>query len=180
MSKKAVRILVIIILAIIVASIIISKNENSGKNINNTTETQDIVNKNVEKNMTNIFRHPSLGFSFEYLNDYNLSQLKDDVSETALVRKDGNGAQIYISDFSADVVFDAELVERELAGEKMEDLKNINMAGGFPAVSFSSSDPSLGDTLEVWFERGGKLYQITAQVGQDELLKTITDSWKFE
>jgi hypothetical protein len=167
MNQKFRYISVIIILVVIVAGFAFYNGKNGG---NNTTETQGDIST---------FKHPNLGFSFNFPNDYTQTQLEDDAGETILLQKNSRGAQIYISDFSADVTFNSQLVKKELSGEKIDNLKDINMAGGFSAVSFSSSDPSLGDTLEVWFEREGKLYQITAQSGNDTLLQFITDSWKF-
>jgi len=182
MSKKSKYILIVVILAVIAFGFAFYRRGSNEKNGNNAVETPVSINENVEKksDKINIFKHPSLSFSFEYLSNYNLSQLGDGAGETILVQKDGQGAQVYISDFLAEVVFNAQLVKQELAGEKMDNLKDISMFGGFPAVSFSSSDPSLGDTLEVWFVRGEKLYQITAQAGRGELLKTLAESWRFE
>jgi len=186
MNKKLKYILIIIILAVVI--IFASYKWGSDKqNLNNIVPNQNLINENtlinenIEKksDKINIFRSSDSSFSFEYLSNYKLSQLTDDVSESILIQENGRGLQIYITDFTANMVFNAKLVKQELVGEKINNLKDVNMPGGFPAVSFSSTDPSLGDTFEIWFVKAGKLYQITAEVNHQTLLQTLIDSWKF-
>lgn len=141
------------------------------------------VAQNVKKisNSKNIFEHPTLAFSFEYLSEYSITELNDDGGGTILLQKNGKGTQIYITDFYySDLNFNAEFVKKELEGEKVSDLKDIMAKGNFSAVSFASSDPSLGDTLEIWFVKDSKLYQITTQLGNEKLAETVIDSWKFQ
>lgn len=124
------------------------------------------------------YTHPDLNFSFEYPGNYKLANLQDEQGETILLQNLGRGAQIYISSFSGKE-FNASVVRQNLSNEKLENLKDIAMPGGFNAVSFSGKDQSLGEVWDVWFVAGGKLYQITSQPGHDALLKTLVESFKF-
>jgi len=127
------------------------------------------------------YTHPDLGFTISYPGNYAISKnMADDQGETILLQNNGKGAQIYISDFSGSE-FNSAIVRRELAQEKLNNLKDIVMpAGNFNAVSFSGKDPALGEVWDVWFVKNGKLYQITSQSGQDQLLKSLVESFKFE
>lgn len=126
------------------------------------------------------YAHPDGDFTFDYLPQYQISQLEDDQGETLLLQNNGHGLQVYISDFPANTELNSNLVRRELSGQQLDNLKDIVMPGGFNAVSFSSKDASLGNIWDVWFTRNGKFYQITSQSVHDEVLKKVVESLKFE
>jgi|GEM_PF-3632370 len=155
----------------------------------NKSDTTNVANQSNGSNQTNqsksieplSYTHPDLGFTISYPGNYAISKnMADDQGETILLQNNGKGAQIYISDFSGSE-FNSAIVRRELAQEKLNNLKDIVMpAGNFNAVSFSGKDPALGEVWDVWFVKNGKLYQITSQSGQDQLLKSLVESFKFE
>ena len=150
------------------------------------------INESNKTNLTNTptdsgasselfsYAHPELGFSFNYPGNYQISNLADDQGETILLQDNGKGAQIYISDFVSKEEFNSAMVRRELGQDKLNNLKDIAMPGGFNAVSFSGQDKALGEVWDVWFVKNGKLYQITSQPGQEKLLKSLVESLKFE
>lgn len=51
---------------------------------------------------------------------------------------------------------------------------------GIPATAFMSEDATLGQTREVWFLKGGYLYEITAPLSSDTWLENVLQTWKFE
>lgn len=155
-------------------------NGNKDANSQNGTTNEAQNNKPLsDPNQILSYTHPDLGFTISYPGNYVISNLADDQGETVLLQNNGKGAQIYISDFSGND-FNSGVVRQNLSGEKLENLKDIVMPGGFTAVSFSGKDPSLGEVWDVWFVQNDKLYQITSQPGQDKLLKSLVESFKFE
>jgi hypothetical protein len=53
------------------------------------------------------------------------------------------------------------------------------MVDGTPATSFVGYNDQMGDTREVWFIRGGYLYEVTTFKGFEAELDTILQSWHF-
>jgi hypothetical protein len=53
------------------------------------------------------------------------------------------------------------------------------MVDGAPAKSFSGYNDAMDATREVWFIRGGYLYEVTTYKGFDDQLTEALQSWKF-
>lgn len=53
------------------------------------------------------------------------------------------------------------------------------LVDGVRATMFFSSNAIMGDTREVWFIRGGYLYEITTYKPLDTWLATIMQTWRF-
>ena len=114
-------------------------------------------------------------------------------SLTAAVRDEGSGAatitfqyddkkeiegfQIFIVPFAGGQITDARFKEDIPSGVRTN-LKNITIAGATGA-SFYSTDKTLGDTAEVWFVRGGYLYEVTTFKEQAQWLADILGTWTF-
>ncbi len=129
-----------------------------------------------------IFVDPNGNFSFSYDAPYILTRVEDGTYEAVLVQKEGSGLQVYITDFVDSGVFNAARVKKEVGGN-LQNLQDIEMPGGFPAVTFSTRT-SQGDEWDVWFVAGQgsakTLYQITVDPGHDGVLKKLVESWRFE
>lgn len=158
------------------------RNENADENQND----QSAQNKNLKNQGNQNFTHPDFGFSFEYPAGYTLTTIEEGEAENILVQKKGSGLQIYVSAYDGPSV-NASLVKKEITDVKVENLNDIEMRSGFKAVAFSYVDPSLGEVWNVWFSYkpsalGGaeRLYQITAQAGNDEALKLLVETLRFE
>ncbi len=50
---------------------------------------------------------------------------------------------------------------------------------GVEAVEFDSRDDVIGETKEIWFIRGGYLYEVTAPKEAGNLLDSVMQNWKF-
>jgi hypothetical protein len=48
-----------------------------------------------------------------------------------------------------------------------------------PATAFYGSNSAMGDTREIWFIRGGFLYEVTTYKELDTWLATIMLTWQF-
>lgn len=183
MKKIIPYILIIIILAVVglvAYRSYLSNRSNTSYEPNQSNGTNQANKSNGTNAPTDLlsYTHPELGFGFNYPGNYEISDLADDQGETILLQNNGKGAQVYISDFAGQD-FNSALVRSEL-GEKLNNLKDIVMPGGFNAVSFSGQDKALGEVWDVWFVQNGKLYQITSQPGHEKLLKSLVESFKFE
>ncbi len=124
------------------------------------------------------FTHPLKNFSFAYDSAYTLSSFDDGVGETILLQKQSSGIQIYSTEFTAGGTLSASRLKKEI-GSMVGFAKDIEMPGGFRAVTFSTAS-TRGEVWDVWFVKDKILYQITAEPGHDALLKQIVETWSFE
>ncbi len=125
-----------------------------------------------------VFDDPAGVFSFAYSAPYEMSRIEDGFSETLLVQHERKGVQVYMTDFVNAGVLNAARVKREVGGN-LNNLQDIQMPGGFPAVTFSTKNAE-GDVWDVWFVYDQTLYQITADPRQDKILKKMLETWQFE
>jgi hypothetical protein len=87
------------------------------------------------------------------------------------------GFQIFIAPFDGSQITDARFKEDDPSGMRTG-LKNIAVDGA-AGVSFYSTDSILGATAEVWFVRGGYLYEVTTLRELAPGLATILATWQF-
>lgn len=129
------------------------------------------------------FTSPSGDFSFNYVAPYALSRLDDGGGEIFLLQNAGSGVQVYVTDFTDGGTFNATKVKKELQananGDVLGNFQDIQMPGGFPAVTFSTK-LSNGEGWDVWFVQDKTLYQITADPKHETLLKKLVETWRFE
>jgi hypothetical protein len=178
---------VVLVLLLFVAGIFFLVRSNKQQSAERKNQIQNIKAENTNispgeqtADVFLTFSHPDLNFSFDYPAKYKISLLDDGRGQTVLIQEQGRGAQVYISDFAVKDDFNSGFVRQQLAGQKLNNLLDIALPGGFKAVSFLSHDESLGEIWDVWFVKDDNLYQITSQPGQDELLKKIVESFRFE
>ena len=88
-----------------------------------------------------------------------------------------SGFQIFIVPFSSTQITVERLKEGDPSGVRTG-LKNITVDGATGA-SFYSTDSILGATAEVWFTRGGYLYEVTTFRELAPSLANILATWQF-
>ena len=88
-----------------------------------------------------------------------------------------SGFQIFILPFSSTQITDARFKEDVPSGVRIG-LKNITVDGA-TGVSFYSTDRVLGATAEMWFTRGGYLYEATTFKELAPSLANILATWQF-
>lgn len=123
-------------------------------------------------------------FSFQYPKEFLVTtQSMGDFGDAILVRDPQSKLEIQIAIFAFDedealirerILLDLPdmIIEKEqnvLIGEK----KDIS------ALLFSSSDPDVGNTKEVWFARAGFLYQVSTLAENEVALGTFLEKWYF-
>ncbi|MDP1721587.1 MAG: hypothetical protein Q8L37_00090 [Candidatus Gottesmanbacteria bacterium] len=89
----------------------------------------------------------------------------------------GEGFQIFIVPYSEAQVSEQRFKQDVPSGVR-ESLSNLSVDGA-TAAAFYSTNAALGATREVWFVRGGFLYEVTTLKPLDTWLGTIIQTWKF-
>jgi len=87
------------------------------------------------------------------------------------------GFQVYITPYGG-----ADITERMIANDAPSGVVNnrsTTTLDGAQVLTFNGSDPSLGDTREVWFIKEGFLYEVTAPKALESWLVDILRSWIF-
>jgi len=70
------------------------------------------------------------------------------------------------------------LQQSELTQEQVQELREASIDGA-PALAFFSTDPTLGETREVWFIQKGFLYQVVTRKADDAWLQQLLSTWLF-
>ncbi len=85
--------------------------------------------------------------------------------------------QIYVAPYSGTQITAERFRQDEPSGMRQE--PTDVMIGGVRATMFFSSNSIMGDTREVWFVRGGYLYEVTTFKELDAWLGQIMSTWRF-
>jgi len=88
-----------------------------------------------------------------------------------------DGFQVFITPFAGNQITEERFKEDDPSGVR-QNLKNINVDGAVGA-EFDSTDSILGATHEVWFLKGGYLYEATTFKETGDWLDSIIGTWKF-
>ena len=91
--------------------------------------------------------------------------------------KTAEGFQLYITPYGGTQISEQQFKRDEPSGVRTG-VQNVTV-GGVPAVSFYSTNPALGDTAEVWFIRGGYLYEATSLKPLASWFSNIMQTWQF-
>jgi hypothetical protein len=87
------------------------------------------------------------------------------------------GFQVYVVPYEASQVSDAQFKRDEPSGVR-KNPQNATIDGA-AATSFYSTNLTLGETAEVWFVRGGYLFEVTTLKSLDTWLAGIMQTWQF-
>ena len=87
------------------------------------------------------------------------------------------GFQVYVTPYNGKQIDTARFKLDEPSGV-MKEPKDV-FIGGAAATMFFSTNAVMGDTREVWFIRGGFLYEVTTYKELDTWLAEIMQTWKF-
>lgn len=150
---------------------------------------------NVEISKYQIYTNPKYGFSFSHSKELNVSEFSEEGADVVLVKDaTGDGFQIFITPFdelprlrsgqagppavSSSNPITKERILKDIPNMVISNDKIISVSGE-SALSFKSKDES-GETLEIWFIRGGNLYQITVLPDFEKQISQILGTWKFQ
>jgi hypothetical protein len=91
--------------------------------------------------------------------------------------KTNQGFQVYVTPFGGKQIDTARFRLDEPSGVFTQPTDVI--VGGAHATMFFGKNAIMGDTREVWFIRGGFLYEVTTYKELDDWLAGIMQTWKF-
>lgn len=135
----------------------------------------------------NRYKNNKYGFSFSHPKEYNASEFTEGGADVVLVKDEtGDGFQISIAPFDESGSITKERILKDIPDMAISGDENIVVGGfdgltasGEKALSFISQDDLGGKTREIWFARGGYLYQIKAYENFEKELLKIIKTWKF-
>ncbi|MEK7634823.1 MAG: hypothetical protein AAB446_00075 [Patescibacteria group bacterium] len=91
--------------------------------------------------------------------------------------ENGNGFQIFITPYKFEQITKERFKMDEPSGVMQEPVEII--IDGIRATMFFGKNGIMGETREVWFIKGGFLYEIMTYKDLDEWLSKIMATWKF-
>lgn len=121
----------------------------------------------------NAYQNDTYGFSFALSEGATTTSVPDESGETILIQ---GKVQIYIMPFDEDIVLTAERIKKDIPDLKMGDEKSAKV-GETSAVSFTDLDQN---TREIWFVRGGYLYQVSSVSADEKVTEEIMESWRWK
>jgi hypothetical protein len=151
--------------------------------LNSGLKEKDSENNIVQSEQL-FYLHSDNSFGFQFPSNLKFSNLIGEVNgevvETVLFTggKTEQGFQIHITQYDSGVV-----TSRAIAAENpqltISDVFDIAI-GNIPAVAFVAEEKGSSlKTREVWFERNGKLYQVSGYSENDEELTNILVTWNW-
>ncbi len=127
-------------------------------------------------------------FSFLYPEGFKLTEFSERGGYMVLVRSaEGEAAfQVFITPYDEPAEsLTAERIHRDLPDLVMRDVGAFSFgettAGRQVAgLTFISEGPPFDVSREVWFVRGGHLYQVSAYLADQDALQAVLRTWRFE
>ena len=126
------------------------------------------------------YRNETYHFSFYHSPDEHIKEYDEGGGALTIALQNPQevrGLQIFIVPYSESSISE-ERFRRDVPSGIRTAVENTYVAG-VPAVTFISRDTFLGDTREVWFIRGGYLYEVTTFKGLSDWLVPIMNTWEF-
>ncbi len=123
------------------------------------------------------------GFAFKHPPSFTVTEMPAENGLVILVEniKEQIGVQILITPFDGQ---DQDLTKADIAAEipdlKISDEQEVLIGSGRKGLAFMSDNPAFGgQSREVWFVYGGRLYQISTYAELDRFLKGLFGTWEF-
>jgi hypothetical protein len=126
------------------------------------------------------YNNATYDFSLFYPDDLSLADHDEPAGEHTAVFDDpeGNkGFQVFIVPYSGTQITQDRFLLDDPSGV-MQDPTDV-MVDGVRGTIFFSSNAIMGDTRELWFIRGGYLYEVTTYKPLDTWLADIMKTWQF-
>jgi len=126
------------------------------------------------------YKNLLLHFSLIYPKDLIVKEYDDGTSASTITFEDATGEksfQIFVVPYQGNQITE-EQFKKDVPSGVMKEPVDI-MIDDIRATMFFSTNTVLGETREVWFIRGGFLYEITTYAGLDSWLAQILSTWRF-
>mgnify|MGYP001610874267 CR=1 FL=1 len=153
--------------------------------IESTTSTPTSVGKSSGRAVPageKEYYNPQYKFSLLYPNNLTAAEHDEGAGAMTIIfeyddKKTLEGFQVFIVPFSGSQITD-DRFKQDIPSGVRKDLKEIKIDGATGA-SFYSENDVLGETAEVWFLRGGYLFEVNTFKELAPWLDTILQTWKF-
>ncbi len=125
------------------------------------------------------YRNNPYHFSILYPESMDTTDFAEAGGARTVTFEDGEGhsLQIYVTPY-AEKTITPERLRRDIPSEVVGPQTPLAV-GGVQATAFNSSHPLVGDTREIWFIRGGYLYEATTLRAEAPLLEDVLKTWEF-
>ena len=126
------------------------------------------------------YTNTSLRFSLEYPHTLKVTEYKETNGGTTITFESSdaqNGFQIYVQPYAGTQITQERFRLDEQSGVAQQQTEIL--VDGTRAEMFFGHNNVMGNTREVWFIRGGYLYEISTYKDLDSWLGAIMKSWKF-
>jgi hypothetical protein len=119
-------------------------------------------------------------FSIQVPEEFGLIEFSEGDTTTLVFESPGGerGFQVFVVPYKEEQV-SAKRFNMDVPSGVREEPREVRV-GGVPATAFYSTNESIGDTYEVWFIRGGFLYEVTTRKELESLLNDLLAAWSFE
>ena len=131
---------------------------------------------------TEAYSSDKYGFSFKYPVKFSVNPMSASGSDAFLVQDipDKIGVQIVITPQTGNISLSESFLRANLPNLKIGDSKEVKLADGSTAISFSSDNPAFpGGSREIWFMHGGYLYQLSTYATQGDFLDGLFATLSF-
>ena len=153
---------------------------------NIATPSQEIEDDNsdvyAEEDASPLYRDPEGRFSFTKPPGYMVRLIDEGDGETLLVQKVENASlsfQIFISSFDESGPITPERIQKDIPDMIINDPQQAVVGKRkLTVLIFKSTDPSIGETRELWLAHAGYLYQITAPIKLDAEVAEMMKTWE--
>lgn len=127
------------------------------------------------------YKNLLLHFSLIYPKDLKVKEYDDGTSASTITFEDAaneKSFQIFVVPYQGNQITEEQFKKDVPSGIMKEPVDII--IDGVQGTMFFSTNASLGDTREVWFIRGGFLYEVTTYANLDSWLAQILSTWRFD
>lgn len=126
------------------------------------------------------YQNVAYGFSLFYPQELTVDEHKEGEGVSTITFQNierGEGFQIFVMPYHEERVSE-ERFRKDVPSGVRTDMSDTTIDGATGAT-FYSTNMALGDMREVWFIRGGRLYEVTTLKSLDTWLGEIMKTWKF-
>lgn len=126
---------------------------------------------------TETYKNDQYKFEIKLPINAKVTNIEEVAGQSLLIQNVGKDKeiQIYVSSLDEEMILTEERIKQDIPDIKMEKFAEVKV-DQIKAITFIDLDQN---TREVWFTRGGFLYQVTGDFKDDQLFGNIMESWKW-
>ena len=182
MNKKLIKIVITFVAIFIIVGFFIfnSKPKVDHQELidsESSLETED-TQINLGKVENGKYTNDAYGFSLTLPAGMTATNFNEGEGTTILVSNGTFQMQIFVSQFDEDISLTIARIKKDVPDIKMIEPIEIK-TGGVATVAFYSNDNG-EKNREIWFVRGGYLYQVLAKASDDNTTGTVMEGWKWK